>query len=89
LEPGKSFDQFWDQRPTLFSNIAGRPAGAHDVDEAMLFCSRALGNIRPGSDIDIAVRGKNLSVRAAVDLSTLLNKKIPLPYPSTSSIMTP
>lgn len=54
--------------------------GTRDVDEAILFGSRAMGNFRPGSDIDIAVRGKNLSVRAAADLSTLLNEKLPLPY---------
>lgn len=71
--------------PTLLDALQG----AHDVDEAMLFDSRAVGNILPGSDIDIADRGKNLSVRADADLSTLLNEKLPLPYPSTSSIMTP
>lgn len=53
---------------------------AHDIDEAILFGSRAMGNFRPGSDIDIAVRGKNLSVLAAANLSTLLNEKLPLPY---------
>ena len=53
---------------------------AHDIDEAILFGSRAMGNFRPGSDIDIAVRGKNLSVRAAADFAALLNEKLPLPY---------
>ena len=31
------------------------------VEKAVLFGSRAKGNFRPGSDIDIAVYGKNLS----------------------------
>lgn len=53
---------------------------ARDIDVAILFGSRALGNFRPGSDIDIAVRGKHLSARGAADLSNLLNEKLPLPY---------
>ncbi|MDY0269697.1 nucleotidyltransferase family protein [Trichloromonas sp.] len=63
-----------------FSTLLKALQECHDVDEAILFGSRALGNFRPGSDIDIAVRGKKLSVRTAADLSTLLNEKLPLPY---------
>ncbi len=63
-----------------FSALLDALHETREVDEAILFGSRALGNFRPGSDIDIAVRGKNLSVRAAADLSTLLNEKLPLPY---------
>ncbi|MDX9708222.1 MAG: nucleotidyltransferase domain-containing protein [Trichloromonas sp.] len=62
-----------------FSALLDALHETREVDEAILFGSRALGNSRPGSDIDIAVRGKNLSVRAAAGLSTLLNEKLPLP----------
>ncbi|OHB28752.1 MAG: DNA polymerase III subunit beta [Desulfuromonadaceae bacterium GWC2_58_13] len=63
-----------------YSTIIDALKQTFEIEEAVLFGSRAMGNFRPGSDIDIAVRGETLSVKTATELSTLLNEKLPLPY---------
>lgn len=50
------------------------------VDKAFLFGSRALGNYKTGSDIDIAVCGKSLTIDASNKLSNVLNEELPIPY---------
>lgn len=50
-----------------------------EVKEAWLFGSRAKGNYQPGSDIDIALKGENLS-HAVTCISGYLNDESPLPY---------
>lgn len=50
-----------------------------DVDEAILFGSRAKGNYQPGSDVDLALKGQALSPTIA-RISGCLNDESPLPY---------
>lgn len=45
---------------TEFESIISVFGQTPDVSQAMLVGSRAKGNFRPGSDIDIVVYGKNL-----------------------------
>lgn len=56
-----------------------------EVEEAVLYGSRAKGNYKPGSDIDIALKGKKLHLRLLnridIDLDDLL-----LPYTFDISI---
>ena len=50
-----------------------------EIDEVILFGSRAMGNFKTGSDIDLAIKGQN----AAKIVTTLLGRlenDIPLPY---------
>ncbi|BDU51398.1 nucleotidyltransferase domain-containing protein [Haliovirga abyssi] len=49
------------------------------IKEVILFGSRAKGNFKNGSDIDLAIKGKNLNL---VDLNKLLLKidELDLPY---------
>lgn len=48
------------------------------IEEVILFGSRALGNHKSGSDVDLAVKGeKGDEIRA---LSAHLNEDSPLPY---------
>lgn len=49
------------------------------VDEAIIFGSRALNRHKKGSDVDIALKGKNLENTAA-EISGILNEQCPLPY---------
>lgn len=50
-----------------------------EIDEALIFGSRALDTHKRGSDIDIALKGKNLeSIVSAI--SGILNDESPLPY---------
>lgn len=50
------------------------------VEEAIIFGSRAKGNFKKGSDIDIAVKGKEIGHEAVASLSFLLNEESVMPY---------
>lgn len=50
------------------------------IEQALLFGSRAKGNYKPGSDVDIALKGKNLSAQTITRVSYCLNEETPLPY---------
>jgi len=43
------------------------------VDKATIFGSRAKGNYRPDSDIDIAIKGQDLDYKDVTDISSLLD----------------
>lgn len=49
------------------------------IDEAIIFGSRALNTHKRGSDIDIALKGKKMGL-IATTISGILNEESPLPY---------
>jgi uncharacterized protein len=49
------------------------------VDEAVIFGSRALNRHKNGSDVDIALKGKEIGL-IAFKISGILNEESPLPY---------
>jgi predicted nucleotidyltransferase len=51
-----------------------------EVKEAWLFGSRAKGNFKKGSDVDIALKGNNLNFNIIADISYELNEETSLPY---------
>jgi len=51
-----------------------------EVEMAMVFGSRAMGNFKNGSDVDIALFGSEVTTKIAIDISASLNEKLPLPY---------
>lgn len=50
------------------------------IEEVVLFGSRAKGNYKKGSDIDLAIKGTDCTPRLALDLSAYLNEELPIPY---------
>jgi predicted nucleotidyltransferase len=50
------------------------------VEEAFICGSRAMGTYRRGSDIDIALKGKNLHPDIIREISFLLNEETIMPY---------
>ncbi len=50
-----------------------------EVEEALIFGSRAMNNYKPGSDIDIAIKGK-IDESIAWTIASELNERLPLPY---------
>ena len=50
------------------------------VEEAVIFGSRAKGNYRKGSDIDIAIKGKDIGYDDVTSLSFALNEDSNMPY---------
>ncbi len=50
------------------------------VEQAILFGSRAKGTYKKGSDIDIAIKGKNIGHEVVSALAFQLNEESVLPY---------
>jgi len=50
------------------------------IEEAVLFGSRAKGTFKKGSDVDIAVKGKDIDHADVASLSFLLNEESAMPY---------
>jgi predicted nucleotidyltransferase len=51
-----------------------------DISEVILFGSRAHGTHRPSSDVDLALKGKNLSIDTLAKLRYILEEETNLPY---------
>lgn len=51
-----------------------------EVEEVILFGSRAKGNYRKGSDIDLAIKGDKSSPKLAWELQSYINEDLPIPY---------
>ena len=50
-----------------------------EIEEAVIFGSRAMGNYKKGSDVDLAVKGARIDRRIINRLSDDLNEEYPLP----------
>ena len=50
------------------------------IEEVLIFGSRAKGTFRNGSDIDLAIKGKDCSPELALKISGTLNNELPIPY---------
>ena len=51
-----------------------------EIEEAIIFGSRAMGNYKKGSDVDIAIKGKQVERNIIRKLNDDLNEEYPLPY---------
>ena len=51
-----------------------------EIEQAIIFGSRAKGNYKPGSDIDIALKGKRITEKHVFQLRDELEEQLPLPY---------
>jgi predicted nucleotidyltransferase len=51
-----------------------------EIEQVVLFGSRAKGNHKPGSDVDLAIKGATVTYDTAVKLAEMLNEEKPLPY---------
>jgi predicted nucleotidyltransferase len=45
-----------------------------------LFGSKAKGNYKKGSDIDLAIKGENCSPALALHIQGFINEELPVPY---------
>ena len=50
------------------------------VEKVVIFGSRAMGNYKKGSDIDIAIFGENITYNTVLKISGILNEDLPIPY---------
>lgn len=51
-----------------------------EIEEVILFGSRAMGNYKKGSDVDLAIVGENIDRKILRRISDDLNEEYPLPY---------
>jgi len=51
-----------------------------EITEVVLFGSRAKGNYKKGSDVDLAIKGDRLTDEITARLADSLNEEKPLPY---------
>jgi predicted nucleotidyltransferase len=51
-----------------------------EISKVLLFGSRAMGNAKPGSDVDLAIFGKGVNSTTILKLSQILNQEQPLPW---------
>lgn len=51
-----------------------------DISKVILFGSRARGTHRPSSDVDLALKGNNLSIDTLAKLRYILEEETNLPY---------
>ncbi|MEL7144364.1 MAG: nucleotidyltransferase domain-containing protein [Cyanobacteria bacterium J06573_11] len=51
-----------------------------EIDQVVLFGSRAKGTHYRGSDVDLSIRGKGITYDTVLQLSRSLNEEYPLPY---------
>lgn len=51
-----------------------------EIRSVTLFGSRALGNYKKGSDVDLAILGESVTHKTIIGLNEYLNEIYPLPY---------
>lgn len=51
-----------------------------EIKKAVIFGSRAKGNYKPGSDIDIAIYGEKITFDILAKLHSELEEQSPMPY---------
>jgi len=51
-----------------------------EIEEVIIFGSRAMGNYKKGSDVDLAIVGENVDRKTVRRLNDDLNEEYPLPY---------
>jgi uncharacterized protein len=51
-----------------------------EIDIVKVFGSRAMGNYKKGSDVDLAIFGEHINEKIVARLNDALNEEYPLPY---------
>lgn len=50
------------------------------IEKVLIFGSRAKGNYKNGSDVDLALKGKQIDLQLIHEVSMLLNEETKMPY---------
>jgi len=63
-----------------YSLIVGSFDKYTEIEKVYIFGSRAMGNYKSGSDIDIAIVGSAVDFEIISGLHRMLNEELPIPY---------
>jgi uncharacterized protein len=66
--------------PFTYQTILDELSRHPPIERAVVFGSRAMGNYRPGSDVDICLYGAAVTTDVAWRVSVRLNEELPIPY---------
>lgn len=55
-------------------------ANQNGINKVLIFGSRALGNYKKGSDIDLAIFGNAIDSNVISNISVKINQSLPIPY---------
>ncbi|MEN8446269.1 MAG: nucleotidyltransferase domain-containing protein [Cyanobacteria bacterium J06555_13] len=66
--------------PRDLTHIRAAAAELPEINEVILFGSRAKGTHQQGSDVDLSIKGKGITHATILRLSESLNEERPLPY---------
>ncbi len=62
------------------SLIQGAATRYTSIEEIIIFGSRAMGNFKNGSDVDLVIKGEDIDHSIVTNISIILNEQLPLPY---------
>ncbi|MBS9766618.1 MAG: nucleotidyltransferase domain-containing protein [Flavobacteriaceae bacterium] len=63
-----------------FSLLMGAIHTFPTIEKVWIFGSRALGNYKKASDIDLAILGEKVNLHTVAKLHGILNEELPIPY---------
>lgn len=66
--------------PFTYQTLCAELARYPEIERAVVFGSRAMGNYRPGSDVDICLFGPEVTLKLAWHVHARLNEELPIPY---------
>ncbi len=64
----------------IIDMILAQMSDHKEICDIIIFGSRAKGTFKKGSDIDLVVKGKNISFELVAGLKTKFNQKMQIPY---------
>lgn len=67
-------------KESTLNMIVNEISSFQEIEQAIIFGSRAMGNYKKGSDIDIAVKGPDITNEIITRLSRKLNQELPIPH---------
>ncbi len=64
----------------VMSRLSGIFSSYQEIEKVTVFGSRVLGNAKPGSDVDLAFGGKDVTLRLVSTVQNYLEEETTLPY---------
>ncbi|MEO5570967.1 MAG: nucleotidyltransferase domain-containing protein [Bacteroidia bacterium] len=73
-------DNYFGLRESDLQTIIAILQQENEIEEAIIFGSRAKGNYKNGSDVDIVLKGEKVNHQLINQISYLLNEETLMPY---------
>lgn len=72
--------QVVDLEPEVVLQVVSAMQRFDEIEQAIVFGSRAMGNAKIGSDVDLAIKGRQVTNQTICQLYDYLNEQSLLPY---------